>query len=74
MRALKFAKINLFEMPYLTAGSVDFGLEDPTRNLRRAVLIQNTPHTIIRSDKFGILYRRKQPQGGDFAHIATDTN
>lgn len=63
----------LFEMPYLDAGQIDWGLSDPVRNGRRSGLIQHTPHTILRSDQFGALYRRVRPQGGDFAHIATKT-
>lgn len=73
MRAFEITKSNLFEMPYLDAGTFDWGLEDPKRNLRRATLIQNTPHKVVRSDQFGILYRRTRSQGGDFAYVVADT-
>lgn len=60
----------LFEMPYLMAGSVNWGLDDPRRNQRRAGVIVHSNPTIVSQDRFGTLYRRAIPGGGEFARIA----
>jgi hypothetical protein len=63
----------LFEMPYLRAGSVDWGLEDQTLNLRRAGVIVHSSPTILRQNQFGTFYRLTRRNGGEFALIAADT-
>jgi hypothetical protein len=62
----------LFEMPYLTAGRVDWGLDDPRRNRRRATAILHSNPMTVRQDKYGSLYRIANPGGGgEFARIGT---
>ncbi len=64
----------LFEMPYLMAGNLDWGLNDDRKNRRRTGVILHKNGTVIHGDNFGTLYRVVNIHGGEFAYISNDTH
>jgi len=57
------------------AGTADWGLNDPKRNLRRATALLHNNPTLIETNKFGSFYRLAGAYGGgEFAHISATSS
>jgi hypothetical protein len=63
----------LFEMPFLIAGTVTWGLEKSNRNKQQKAAILKKNPTIIESNNNGVLYSGPNAKGGYFCFISKVT-